>query len=70
MGLMELVFTVCITAHMSVCEETHLQFEGSASLNQCALAAPPYIAQWIGEHPKWTAVRWHCEYATGRKNKI
>jgi hypothetical protein len=26
------------------------------------MAAPPYIAQWIGEHPKWNAVRWHCEY--------
>ena len=29
---------------------------------QCAMAAPPYIAQWIGEHPKWTAVKWRCEY--------
>ena len=26
------------------------------------MAAPPYIAQWIGEHPKWTAVKWRCEY--------
>jgi hypothetical protein len=26
------------------------------------MAAPPYIAQWVGEHPKWTAVRWRCEY--------
>ncbi len=32
------------------------------------MAAQPYIAQWIGEHPKWTAVKWRCEYqvATGR----
>jgi hypothetical protein len=21
-----------------------------------------FIAQWVGEHPKWNAVRWHCEY--------
>jgi hypothetical protein len=26
------------------------------------MAAPPYIAQWIGDHPKWQAVRWRCEY--------
>ena len=26
------------------------------------MAAQPYIAQWVGEHPKWTAVKWRCEY--------
>jgi hypothetical protein len=26
------------------------------------MAAQPYIAQWVGEHPKWNAVRWRCEY--------
>jgi len=70
MGLMELVFIVCATAQMSVCQEQHLQFEANESLRQCAMGAPPYIAQWIGEHPKWTAVRWHCEYAAGRKTNI
>ena len=70
MGLIELVITVCITSQMNVCEEARLEFAANASLNQCAMAAPPYIAQWIGEHPKWTAVRWHCEYATSRKTKI
>jgi len=67
MGLIELVFTVCATTQMSVCEEQHLQFEMNGSLNQCAMAAPPYIAQWIGDHPKWTATRWHCEYTASRK---
>jgi hypothetical protein len=27
-----------------------------------------YIAQWIGEHPKWTAVRWHCDYPGKNKD--
>jgi hypothetical protein len=31
-------------------------------LQQCTMAAQPYIAQWVGEHPKWTAVKWRCEY--------
>jgi hypothetical protein len=26
------------------------------------MAAQPYIAQWVGDHPKWTAVKWRCEY--------
>jgi hypothetical protein len=62
MGLIELVVTVCTIAQPTACQDEHLQFAGSASLRQCTMAAPPYIAQWIGEHPKWHAVRWHCEY--------
>jgi hypothetical protein len=56
MGLIELVITVCAVASPTQCED-----------QQCAMAAPPYIAQWIGDHPKWTAVRWHCEYPGARK---
>ena len=66
MGMLELVVTVCAIAQPTLCEDQHLQFEAGASLTRCAMAAPPYIAQWIGQHPKWTAVRWHCELP--RKN--
>ena len=69
MGLIELIVTVCATAHMDVCEEEHLRFASNGSLRQCALAAQPYIAQWISEHPKWTAVRWRCEDPTRRNEK-
>ena len=61
MGMLELVVTVCAIAQPTLCEDQHLQFEARGSLSQCAMAAPPYIAQWIGQHPKWAAVRWHCE---------
>jgi hypothetical protein len=62
MNLIELIVTVCAVAQPTACEEARLQFTWNGSLQQCAMAAPPYIAQWIGEHPKWNAVRWHCEY--------
>jgi hypothetical protein len=62
MDLIDLVVTVCALAAPANCEEKHLEFQWSGSLQQCANAAPPYIAQWVGEHPKWSAVRWHCEY--------
>jgi len=67
MGLMELVITVCAITQMTVCQDEHLQFDAAGSLQQCAMAAPPYIAQWIGEHPKWRAVRWHCRYTAARE---
>lgn len=67
MGFIELVITVCAVAQPTQCEDRYLQYASGQSLRQCAMGAPPYIAQWIGEHPKWTAVRWHCEYPGQRK---
>jgi len=26
------------------------------------MQAPPYLAQWTEEHPKFRVVRWHCEW--------
>jgi hypothetical protein len=62
MNPIDLVITVCAVLSPTTCEETRLVFDSNISLTQCAMAAPPYIAQWIGEHPKWTAVKWRCEY--------
>lgn len=66
MELIEIVVTVCALSQPNLCEDKHLQFAWSGSLTQCAIAAPPYIAKWIEEHPNWRAVRWRCEYP-GRK---
>jgi hypothetical protein len=68
MALIEIVVTVCALADPSLCEEKHLQFDWNGSLSQCAMTAPPYIARWVDEHPKWSAVRWRCEYP-GTKDK-
>ena len=69
MDLIELVITVCaVVSQPASCEERHLTFSSTASLQQCAMSAPPYIAQWIGQHPKWTAVKWRCEYPHSREN--
>ena len=62
MNPIDLIVTVCAVLAPTTCEETHLVFSSSASLQQCAMAAQPYIAQWVGDHPKWTAVKWRCEY--------
>jgi hypothetical protein len=60
--MIELIVTVCALAQPYQCEDQHLQFASSMSLQQCVMGAPPYIAKWIGDHPKWTAVRWRCDY--------
>ena len=62
MGVVEIVLTVCALSQPGLCEEQRLQFQWNGSLEACAMGAEPYIAQWIGEHPKWTAVKWRCEY--------
>jgi hypothetical protein len=62
MNPIDLVITVCAVLSPATCEEQHLVFSYAGSPQQCAMAAPPYIAQWVGDHPKWTAVRWRCEY--------
>jgi hypothetical protein len=62
MDAIYLIITVCAVLSPTSCEERHLVFSPSASLPQCAMAAPPYIAHWVGEHPNWTAVKWRCEY--------
>ena len=67
MGLIELIITVCALAEPSHCEEQHLQFAAGGTPNQCVMAAPPYIAKWIDEHPKWRAVRWRCDYPGKRE---
>ena len=68
MGLIEVILTVCAVSQPSHCEDQHLQFTWNGSLNQCVMNAQPYIAQWIGDHPKWTAVRWRCNYSGSRNN--
>ena len=62
MNPIDLIVTVCAVLSPTTCEEQHLVFAYGGSPRQCAMAAPPYIAHWVGEHPKWQAVRWRCEY--------
>jgi hypothetical protein len=55
MNSIDLIVTVCAVLSPATCEETHLVFSGGGSLQQCVMGAPPYIARWVGEHPKWSA---------------
>ncbi|MBV8567806.1 MAG: hypothetical protein JO366_20795 [Methylobacteriaceae bacterium] len=65
--MIEIIMTVCSLAQPVTCEDKHLQFAWEGSLARCAMAAQPYIAEWIGEHPTWRAVRWRCSYPKSNK---
>lgn len=62
MGLVAIVFTVCALAQPDQCQEQRLEYAWQGSLKQCAMTAQPYLAQWIGDHPKWSVKKYHCEY--------
>jgi len=66
MDTINLIMTVCAVLSPTNCEEKSLAFSASFSLQQCAMAAPPYMAQWAGQHPNWTVVKWRCEYPHSR----
>jgi hypothetical protein len=34
------------------------------------MAAQPYIAEWIGQHPAWFVTKWSCDYPGSKKRKI
>jgi hypothetical protein len=67
MAIVELIVTICAISQPSHCQDKYLPFAWNGSLRQCVAGAQPYIAQWIGEHPQWIAVRWRCDYAGKQK---
>jgi hypothetical protein len=61
MNFVELILTVCTLAQPAACDERKLMFESvSGSTRNCMMQAMPYIAQWSGEHPNLTIMKWRC----------
>jgi hypothetical protein len=58
--LVALVLTVCSLSEPKLCKEEELLFEGDGNLTHCMAEAPPYIATWTEQHPKWKVARWKC----------
>ncbi len=63
MNLIDLVVLVCaLAAPDGACSERHLLLEAQGSPAECAMQAPPYLAQWLGEHPGLRIARWTCTW--------
>ena len=63
--MIELVFVTCSLLAGNTCREQSMTFSTEAvSLMQCTAFAQPILAQWVAEHPNWTAPkRWTCQPA-------
>jgi hypothetical protein len=68
--MIELILTVCALTAPGQCDEQRLQFASQESLMQCAMNAPPYIAQWSNEHPATRVIKWRCAYPGQTDEKI
>ncbi|MCW4115578.1 hypothetical protein NPA31_011450 [Aurantimonas sp. MSK8Z-1] len=60
--MIDLILSVCLLADPGTCREEHLHYESRGSLAQCMMLAMPYVAQWAGEHPRWTVKTWRCDW--------
>ncbi len=71
MGLIEIIMTVCSLSHPGACEEKHLQFiDEGASLMQCIMQAPTYLATWSDEHPGLEITKWRCAFPSEEDQPI
>jgi hypothetical protein len=62
MNTVDLIVLACTLADPSACHEYHLLFQSEGSLRNCTMQAPPYLARWAEEHPRFRVVRWHCDW--------
>lgn len=62
MDLVDLILLACTLADPSSCREYHLMLQSSGSLEQCAMQAEPYLAQWVEAHPGERVARWRCAW--------
>jgi hypothetical protein len=60
--MLVLIMTVCSLSSPDRCGEARMQFSADESLLQCMMAAPPYLAQYVDEHPDSRIARWRCAY--------
>jgi hypothetical protein len=60
--MLVLIMTVCSLSSPDQCGEARLQFAAEESLMQCMMSAPPYLAQYVDQHPNTRIARWRCAY--------
>src|SRR6185437_11707941 len=39
-----------------------LLIQSAGSLGVCTMQAPPFLDQWVAEHPTMRIARWHCAW--------
>lgn len=58
---MLLVLTICLLSSGAECRDEPLTLSVEAMTpHQCWIAAPPAMAAWSTEHPRFRIVSWRC----------
>ena len=58
--MLSMILMACLMNDPSVCKEYKVPLSEAMDANQCAMYAPPFVAQWAGEHPGLLVTRWSC----------
>lgn len=62
--MLTIVISACLLSDPNVCKEYKLPLDGDMDTTQCAMFAPPFLANWSNDHPQWQVKRWVCRPAT------
>lgn len=62
MNLVELVVVICALANPTACSEKRFLFESHGSLRSCMMESPPYLAQFMAQHPNERIKNWRCAW--------
>jgi hypothetical protein len=61
--MLAIVVSVCLISDPTICRDERISLVTNVSPHRCLMSAPPFVAQWNGEHPDWRVVRWRCSSA-------
>lgn len=70
MNMVDLILLACTILAPSNCREYHVLFQFEGSLRSCMMQAPPYLAQWAGNHPGYRVMRWRCAWPDQEGGRI
>lgn len=60
--MLVIIATICAINAPDQCGEARLQFAEETSILACLRQAPPYLAQYVVEHPNIRVAKWRCAY--------
>lgn len=58
--MLSIILSACLVTNPGYCRDFRIPLDSAADTRHCAMAAPPYFAQWTEEHPQWQVRRWRC----------
>jgi hypothetical protein len=61
--MLAIILSTCLVNEPAVCRDQRILLASAISALQCVMNAPPYVAKWSEEHPRWRVVRWECRPA-------